>query len=322
MAGRARQAEKAGAPRPDTRHVEAFLEMLQVERGASSNTIEAYRRDLGDFARFLDTRAVGPSAADAGAVRAYLGRLVRAGFAQRTIARRLSALRQYHRFLFADGVRADDPTTAIDSPRRGRLLPKVLSEDDVESLFQAAKAWRGPDGARLAALLEILYSTGLRVSELVGMPLSALGRDRRFLIVRGKGGKERLVPLGEKARAALDHYKTLRKHFHAPGHEPKWLFPSRGAGGYLTRQRFAQLLKALAIEAGLDPKSVSPHVLRHAFATHLLNRGVDLRSVQRMLGHADISTTQIYTHVLDERLKTVVRTHHPLARQGKAKAGA
>lgn len=308
-----------GAPSSDWRHVEAFLEMMEVERGASRNTIEAYRRDLEHFVRFLAERGAGAEAADAEAVRAYLGRLVRARFGSRTVARRLSALRQYHRFLFTDGVRADDPTGGIDSPKRGRVLPKVLSEDDVEALFAAVERRRGPEGARLAALLEVLYSTGLRVSELVGLPLSAIGRDRRFLVVRGKGGKERLVPLGERARASLERYKPLRKHFHGPGHEPKWLFPSRGADGHLSRQRFGQLLKELAVEAGLDLRAVSPHVLRHAFATHLLNRGVDLRSVQQMLGHADISTTQIYTHVLDERLKSLVGTHHPLARTPRSR---
>ncbi|MFO0998392.1 MAG: site-specific tyrosine recombinase XerD [Alphaproteobacteria bacterium] len=310
-------AQGAGRGPSDARHLEAFLEMLTVERGASSNTIDAYRRDLQHFTRFLAERRTDAHSANAEAVRAYLGRLVKAGFGERTVARRLSALRQYHRFLFAEGVRGDDPTAAIDSPRRGRVLPKVLSEEDVESLLRAAASRRGPEGARLAALLETLYSTGLRVSELVGLPLSALGRDRRFLIVRGKGGKERLVPMGEKARAALDRYRTARKHFHAPGRDSKWLFPSRAARGHLTRQRFAQLLKELAVEAGLETRLVSPHVLRHAFATHLLGRGVDLRSVQRMLGHADISTTQIYTHVLDDRLRALVDRHHPLARPPK-----
>jgi integrase/recombinase XerD len=196
-----------------------------------------------------------------------------------------------------------------------------MGEAEVEALLDAAARREGPEGARIAALLEVLYSTGLRVSELVGLPLAALGRDPRFMVVRGKGGKERMVPVGEKAEAALARYREARSHFLRGGRESKWLFPSRGAGGHLTRQRIAQILKELALEAKLDPAKLSPHVLRHAFATHLLNRGADLRSVQRLLGHADISTTQIYTHVLDDRLKALVQTHHPLARGLKPRRG-
>jgi integrase/recombinase XerD len=298
----------------DLRHVEAFLEMLVAERAAAANTVAAYRRDILGFAAFLAKRGKAPEGANADDVRAYLAASSRAGINPRTAARRLSTLRQFHRFLAAEGVRADDPTAVIDSPKRGRALPKIMGEAEVEALLDAAARREGPEGARIAALLEVLYSTGLRVSELVGLPLAALGRDPRFMVVRGKGGKERMVPVGEKAEAALARWRAARGQFLRGGRESKWLFPSRGAGGHLTRQRFAQILKELALEAKLDPAKLSPHVLRHAFATHLLNRGADLRSVQRLLGHADISTTQIYTHVLDDRLKSLVQTHHPLAR--------
>ena len=316
-------AKRSQAPaRPaDLRHVEAFLEMLVAERAAAANTIAAYRRDILGFASFLAKRGTAPEGASADDVRAYLAAASRTGINPRTAARRLSTLRQFHRFLASENIRPDDPTASIDSPKRGRALPKIMGEAEVEALLNAAANREGAEGARLCALLEVLYSTGLRVSELVGLPLAALGRDPRFMVVRGKGGKERMVPVGEKAEAALARYREARPHFLRGGRESKWLFPSRGAGGHLTRQRFAQLLKELALEAGLTPSKLSPHVLRHAFATHLLNRGADLRSVQRLLGHADISTTQIYTHVLDDRLKSLVQTHHPLARGLKPRRG-
>jgi integrase/recombinase XerD len=306
------KAQDAG---PAFRHVESFLEMLAAERGAAANTREAYKRDLTDFGKFLDRRGREIHGARTGDLRAYLERLNDTGMAPRTAARRLSALRQFHRFLFAEGLREDDPTTAIDSPRRGRSLPKVLSEAEVDRLLGAARERPGPEGARLTALLELLYATGLRVSELVGLPLSAVARDPRVLIVRGKGGKERMIPLSEPARDALKRYRVARARA-GEASECKWLFPSWGAAGHLSRQRVAQMLKQLALEAGIDPVKVSPHVLRHAFASHLLDHGADLRSVQKMLGHADISTTQIYTHVLSKRLKALVLEHHPLARPG------
>ncbi len=308
--GRPANVAAHAAPPP---RVEAFLEMLVAERGAAANTVEAYRGDLAHFAAFLAARGIAADRADAQAVRAYLAAQAKR-LAARSAARRLSALRQFHRFLVAEGARADDPTAALSAPRRGRTLPKILDERDVEALLAVAARRREPEGARLTALLEVLYSTGLRVSELVGLPLSAFGRDPRFLVACGKGGKERLVPLGAKAEEALALYRPLRARFLPKGRESKWLFPSRGARGHLTRQRFGQMLKALAREAGLDARKLSPHVLRHAFATHLLARGADLRSVQRLLGHADIATTQIYTHVLDDRLAEVVARHHPLAR--------
>ena len=234
--------------------------------------------------------------------------------APRTTARRLSALRQFHKFLFAEGVRSDDPTGQLDSPRLGRPLPKLLAEAEIEALIAAARQMAGPEGKRLVCFVELLYATGLRVSELVALPLGRL-RDERFLLVTGKGGKERLVPLSAPARQALADYAAVRGEFLAEGATSRFLFPSRGAEGHLTRRRCGQLLKTLALTAGLDPARVSPHVLRHAFASHLLDHGADLRSVQQMLGHADIATTQIYTHVQGERLRTLVETHHPLARR-------
>ncbi len=290
---------------------DAFIDMLTAERGAAANTIAGYGRDIADFAASLAERGTTLATADVESVRAYIQGLSAAGLAPGTSARKLSALRQFYRFLVAEGMRDDDPTTSIDSPARGRPLPKTRGEDEVEALFAAARAHQGQAGLRLTVLLEILYATGLRVSELVGLPCAAVTGDGAFLLVTGKGGRERLVPLTDPAREALEAWLARRVSVEGPG--ARWLFPSRSHAGYLTRQRFAQMLKALAIEAGLDPRRVSPHVLRHAFASHLLAHGADLRSVQQLLGHADISTTQIYTHVLEDRLRRLVGEHHPLA---------
>jgi len=308
---------RAGRGRPpakiDSPNVEIFTEMLFAERGASVNTVAAYRRDLGHLEAYLKTRSTGLDACSAEDLRGYMARMERDGMASRTAARRLSALRQFYRFLYAEGLRVDDPSSAIDAPRLGRSLPKILSEDDVERLLGAARARPGPEGRRLVCLLEIAYATGLRVSELVGLPLAAVARDERLLIVRGKGGKERMVPLTKAATEAIQAYRADRPRFLVSATESPYLFPSRSAEGHLTRRRLGQLLKELALECGIDPAKVSPHVLRHAFATHLLDHGADLRSVQQMLGHADISTTQIYTHVLGQRLRSTVENHHPLA---------
>jgi integrase/recombinase XerD len=307
--------------------IEAFLDMLVAERGAALNTRQAYERDLTDAAAWLGGKGVAVDAAGSDDLRGYLDHLAHqdGGTAVRTIARRLSALRQFYRFLCSEGKRVDDPASGIDSPKQGRALPKVLSVKEVEILLTTAQGRGGPDGIRLVALLEILYATGLRVSELVGLPLTGIARDGRYLIVRGKGGRERMVPLSEPARESLTAYLPLRKAFMVPGREARqaaYLFPSRTSeDGHLTRQRFAQLLKELALDAGIEPCKVSPHVLRHAFATHLLDRGADLRSVQKMLGHADIATTQIYTHVAGERLRQVVNDHHPLAKPKRAGRG-
>jgi len=310
---RARPGRKASLAPPLSRHVEAFLEMLAAERGAAALTLAAYRADLADFARARASDAIATAATED--LRQYLSQLAKAQLAPRTAARRLSALRQFYRFLVLEGVRKDDPTAALDAPRLGRPLPKLVSEAEVKQLLEAARAKPGPEGLRLVCLLELLYGSGLRVSELVGLPLAAARRDQRFLLVRGKGDKERLVPLGAPARAALAAYLAVRSHFLGAGESTRWLFPSRGAEGHLTRRWCGALLKELAIAAGIDPARLSPHVLRHAFATHLLDHGADLRSVQAMLGHADITTTQIYTHVLGDRLQRLVAEHHPLARK-------
>ncbi len=295
------------------RHVEAFLEMLMAERGAARNTYHAYRRDLAHFAGHLAAANGAIEAAGATQIRSYLSHLARLGISASTAARRLSSLRQFYGFLAAEGIRTDDPTADIDSPRRGHVLPKILSEAEVERLFDEAARHTGSQGVRLRALLETLYATGLRVSELVTLPLSAILGEPGLLLVRGKGGKERVVPLSDPALKALKAYLAVRRSFVTTDTDVNWLFPSRGKSGWLTRQRFAKMLKALALEAGIDPARVSPHVVRHAFASHLLAHGADLRAVQQMLGHADISTTQIYTHVLDARLKSLVENHHPLA---------
>ncbi|MFO1153387.1 MAG: site-specific tyrosine recombinase XerD [Rhodospirillales bacterium] len=305
--------------RSDGRHVETFIEMLTVERGAAANTIESYRRDLDLFAAFADRAGVAVEAADADLLRGFLAAEAAAGRSPRTTARRLSAFRQFYRFLYGEGVRPDDPSAGIDPPRRGRPLPKYLSEADVKRLFDVAATMTGAEALRFAALLEILYAAGLRVSELVGLPLSALVAGGSMLRVRGKGGRERLVPLTEPAQAAIAAYLPVRETFVPTAVKRRreaaspWLFPSRAGGGHLTRVRFGQLLKEAAIAAGLDPDRVSPHVLRHSFASHLVAHGADLRSVQQMLGHADIATTQIYTHILDDQLKRLVETAHPLA---------
>jgi len=297
------------------RHLDLFLEMLAAERGAARLTIAAYRNDLIDAARFLARSGVTLEAASNAALRKYLGYLARLGMQPRSVARKLSALRQFYRFLVLERLSADDPSAALDAPRLGRPLPKIMSEADAQSLLTAAGARPGPEGLRAVCLLELLYGSGLRVSELVGLPLAAARGGKRFLLVRGKGDKERLVPLSPPARRALDVYLAARASFLKPKIDSRFLFPSRGKSGHLTRERCGQVLKQLALEAGLDPKRLSPHVLRHAFASHLLDRGADLRSVQEMLGHADIATTQIYTHVMGDRLQRLVATHHPLARK-------
>ncbi len=304
-----------------SREAESFIEMLRAERGASRNTELAYGADLKDLEAFLSRRKQSPATADATALRAYLKSLDYVGMTPRTVARRLSVMRQFFRFLLAERMREDDPASTLDSPKLGRPLPKVLSRDEVDRLIDAARAKDETDGGRMATLLEILYAAGLRVSELVALPLSAVERDPSMLMVRGKGDKERLVPLSDPARVAIAAWLHMRGAALGEGETSRFLFPSRGRTGHLTRQRFAQLLKEAALGAGIDPARVSPHVLRHAFASHLLEGGADLRSVQMMLGHADIATTQIYTHVLDEKLRSLVQDKHPLARRKRRPAG-
>jgi integrase/recombinase XerD len=303
--------------------IELFLDMLAAERGAGANTLAAYRNDLDDLSSFL--RAAGKSVADAdtGDLRDFLADLTARGFKASSLARRLSAVRQLYRFLYAEGKRGDDPAAVLEGPKRGRTLPKVLSIAEVDALLKEAQRQADdttvPPAARLRAmrllcLLEVVYATGLRVSELVALPAAAARRDQRMLVVRGKGGKERLVPLNQAAKTAMAAYLAAVE----AGRETqsKWLFPSFGEQGHLTRQHFARELKALGAACGIAPARLSPHVLRHAFASHLLHNGADLRIVQTLLGHADISTTQIYTHVLEDRLKTLVRDLHPLGQGG------
>ncbi|WP_338661496.1 tyrosine recombinase [Pararoseomonas sp. SCSIO 73927] len=291
------------------RHVEAFLEMLAAERGAARNTLAAYQADLEDAAGFASRKAgEAPGAMSAETLRRYVTGLTDAGLSPRTAARRLSALRQFHRFLAREGVRADDPTEALDSPRKPALLPRPLREAEVEALIAAAGRLPERRAALAVAVCELLYCSGLRASELVELPAAAMRADSPLVTVRGKGGKERLVPISARAREA-----ALAAREGAP-EGSRWLFPSRGASGHLTRQTLNNLLREAALAAGIDPERVSPHVLRHSFASHLLGRGADLRSLQVLLGHADIATTQIYTHVLEERLRALVEAHHPLAR--------
>ena len=289
--------------------------MLAAERGAAPLTLAAYQNDLSNLASFLAPGGVALEAADRERLHAYLASPATARLSPRTLARRISAMRQFYKFLLLEGVRQDDPTAELDTPRLGRPLPKILSETEVKSLIDAAQSWPGQEGIRLGCVLELLYATGLRISELVTLPLAAARRDPRFLVISGKGGRERIVPLSEPARAALRNYLECRENLLPETRSSRWLFPSRGRAGHLTRQRAGQLLKELAAKAGLDPNRLSPHVLRHAFASHLLDHGADLRSVQQMLGHADIATTQIYTHVETERLRKLVESAHPLARR-------
>jgi integrase/recombinase XerD len=318
-----------------SRHLGAFLEMLAAERNAAINTCAAYRRDLEDVTTFVQKRGRGLSEATADDLRDYLSLLAGNDLRPSTAARRLSALRQYFKFIHGEGWRADDPTAGLDSPKLGRPLPKLLSEAEMNRLSAACAALEGVEGLRLTALTELLYATGLRVSELVALPLASVLRDQPFLIVRGKGAKERMVPLNGAAKTVLSAYLEQRAAFlpkpakASPGKTSTavnptatklgsrvaspWLFPSRGSSGHLTRQRFGQMLKEIALKAEIDPAIISPHVLRHAFATHLLDHGADLRALQKMLGHADIATTQIYTHVASSRLKDLVARHHPLA---------
>jgi integrase/recombinase XerD len=295
---------------------EAFLEMMAAERGASAHTLTAYRRDLADLSGFLSGRQLGLDTATASDVEAYFTDLGARGLSGATAARRRASVRQFYRFVLGEGWSQDDPSRRISAPRQGRPLPKVLTRDEMERLIAAAASGGEASGARLEAMVELAYASGLRVSELTSLTLAALAGDPAFLIVKGKGGKDRLAPLGERSRAAVKAWLPHRRAFLAKGvKESPWLFPSRGRGGRLTPRRFAQLLGEAAIVAGLDPAAVSPHVLRHAFATHLLEGGADLRVVQTLLGHSDIATTQIYTHVTQDRLAEVVRTRHPLARR-------
>ena len=309
---------------PSALQVESFLEMMSAERGAATNTLQSYERDLEDARSFLNERGVRLVDAAADDLRAYLGHLARQGFAASSQARRLSALRQFFKFLYGEGLRGDDPTGILDAPKKGRALPKTLSIDDVTRLIARAEAEASEPGGnpllkrRMHLLVELLYATGMRVSELVSLPASVLAQTGRFLVVKGKGNKERLVPLSRAAVTAMEAYRTaLAAETDKDPSTGNFLFPAASKEGHLPRQVFARDLKALAGRAGIRAATLSPHVLRHAFASHLLQNGADLRAVQELLGHSDISTTQIYTHVLEERLHELVQTHHPLAKQAK-----
>ncbi len=317
----ARGASKEQAPDINSRLIENFLEMMAVERAAAASTLKNYGRDLQRFAQFAATRGESLETAGADDIAAWLGKLEKDGLAASTAALKVSGLRQFFQFLYGEGLRSDNPTASIDRPRTKRPLPKILSVEEVDALFSAAEAVEGAVGARARAMLEILYAAGLRVSELVSLKTGAFRKGERMLIVRGKGDKERLAPLTPAAIEAVDRYLDVRDEF-LPGKGKQksaslWLFPSRGKTGHVTTARFAQILKGLAAAADLSPSKVSPHVLRHAFATHLLEGGADLRSVQQMLGHADITTTEIYTHVAQDRLRDLVLTKHPLAAKQK-----
>lgn len=292
------------------RHAEAFLEMLVAERGATRNTIAAYASDLADFGAFAAARGQAPAAASAECLQSYMAHLHASGLSARTASRRLSCLRQFYRFLLREGMRTDDPAQALDSPTLPRSIPRYLSLPEVEALLAAAAGCPGRGGFQAVAALEMLYVTGLRVSELLALRRVALTSGAALLAVKGKGGRERLVPLsGAARRAAAAMVGT--------GPKSVWLFPGRDPGSAMTRQGFSLMLKPVAVAAGIDPSRVSPHVLRHSFASHMLARGADLRSLQSLLGHADIATTQIYTHVLPERLQQLVELHHPLAKGAK-----
>ncbi|MCA6125635.1 site-specific tyrosine recombinase XerD [Bradyrhizobium sp. WSM 1704] len=324
MPARAKTPATTPTKTSDARLTALFLDMLAAEQGAGANTLDAYRRDLTDFSDYLARSGADFTGADTDALRGYLADLDVRGFKSTTVARRLSAMRHLYRFLLNERIRSDDPAAILSGPKRGRGLPKVLSIQDVDRMLTRAKQLTQTDvspaqrlrALRLYCLLEVLYATGLRVSELVSLPLSAARRDARMIVVRGKGNKERLVPLNDASRRAMADYLAAMEMMQ-PGKKKaapsKWLFPSFGESGHLTRQHFARDLKELASASGLAPRLVSPHVLRHAFASHLLHNGADLRIVQTLLGHTDISTTQIYTHVVAERLKSLVRDLHPLA---------
>lgn len=310
----------------DHRHVSAFLEAQLAEHNAARNTVLGYGRDLGDFSAWLGTTPL--IAADRAQIEAYLAHCARSGLATATRARRLSSIRQFMRFALSEGWRADDPAIRIAGPGRSRRLPRTLSQAEVGALLDAAAAHgRSPaDRARNRCLLELLYATGMRVSELVTLPAATCRGDPQLLLIRGKGGRERMLPLTEPARAALRDWLALRDHAPADGTlgrlvagpGARYLFPAKSGAGHLTRQGFNVLLAAIATRAGLDPAGVTPHVLRHAFATHLLENGADLRAIQTLLGHASLSTTEIYTHVLDARLRELVLTRHPLAQADPA----
>ena len=301
------------------RYIEQFLEMLAAERGASKNTITSYKNDLSDFYSFIRKKSLDAETVGSEEIRGFMVELQKRGMSSGTSARRLSAIKQFFHFLYTENVRKDNPTLVVDSPKLAKNLPKNLSNSEVDLLIETAAKSDTPEGIRLQTILEILYASGLRVTELVSLKIADLQYEpvnqtiKPLMIVKGKGNKERIVPLNHRALEIIEKYLAVRKHFLKPEQKSPWLFPSSGKSGYITRQRLWQLLIGLAKTCGIDPDRISPHVLRHSFATHLLNNGADLRTIQEILGHSDISTTQIYTHVAKDRLKSIVEAHHPLA---------
>lgn len=300
--------------------LESFLECMIAERGVSANTVAAYRRDIKQFLGYAAAKKLNPISLERGDVEAFLSSLSKAHMAASTSARKLSSLKQFFTFLYSERLREDNPTSTIETPKKGRSLPKVLSHEEVDRLLKTAQTIEGHEGGRMHVLLEILYASGLRVSELVTLKLSHLERNsdhpsgyNPFLIVKGKGGKERLAPLNDRALSAITDYLKQRPYFLKGNEESSWLFPSSSKDGHISRQRFGQLLKELSVKSGIAPSKLSPHTLRHSFASHLLAGGADLRVIQELLGHADISTTQIYTHIANEHLQELVNTKHPLA---------
>jgi integrase/recombinase XerD len=306
-------------------HAEAFLEMMSAERGAAKNTLISYEKDLEELRSFLIERKVAMTSASSADLQAFLSHMAREGYKASSQARRLSAIRQFYKFLYAENIREDDPSGILDAPKKARALPKTLTESDTDRLIALAAEEARAEGPgrleklRMLALLELCYATGMRVSELVSLPATVLGAEGRFLIIKGKGSKERLVPLTKAAILAVAAYGAELRAVHGDK-DFAYLFPSASATGYLPRQIFARDLKSLGARAGIRAAALSPHVIRHAFASHLLAHGADLRVVQELLGHSDISTTQIYTHVLDEKLRELVETHHPLAKSAKNRA--
>lgn len=320
------QDTSSSAARSDMLQIESFMEMMSAERGAALNTLTSYENDLVDLAGFLKQRKTDLLKAATSDLANYLLQMAANGYASASQARRLSTIRQFYLFLFTEGLRSDNPTGTLDSPKKAQSLPKIMSVAQVSKLLDLAESEAAIDGPqqfsaiRMHLLIELLYATGMRVSELVSLPAKTMVQEGRFLLIRGKGNKERMVLLSRSAIEALATYKQARAAFYQAREQEDdsaWLFPSNGKEGHLSRQVFARDLKDLSAKAGISNDSISPHVLRHAFASHLLQNGADLRAVQELLGHSDISTTQIYTHVLEERLQELVQTHHPLAKQAK-----
>ena len=291
---------------------ESFLEMMSVERAVSEKTLDAYSRDLNDFSSYLGSN-FGIDRAEEKDIRNYFKSLSKNGISASSVARKLSCLRQYYGFLLQERIRDNNPTLTLESPKALRSLPKNLKQEEIEILFDEAYKIKGPEGLRICAMLEIAYATGMRVSELISINVSSLSGEREMIRVTGKGNKDRLIPLTEKSRESIEYYLKVRNYF-MKGNQSNFLFPSRSKAGHITRQRFSQLLQNLAKKTSLDESQISPHVLRHSFASHILSNGADLRAVQKMLGHSNISTTQIYTHILEERKQKLVRKNHPLAK--------